>query len=63
MEVIIHQDIGVQFCMEEIQTRGKDLKKSNPVGITTENRLLLISPTGYMIPGAGVLDADRSCHD
>ena len=60
--MVAHKNIGMHLNVIEIYTLGKNLQKFTPVIIVAKDFSLLVPATRNVVPGTGVLYAERSGH-
>lgn len=61
--MVVHEAVGVAYPMVSFIDVGKDSEKSLAVLVVFEDGLFVVLPGGDVIHGAGVFDAQGSCHD
>jgi hypothetical protein len=62
MKVVGHEDIAVELDGVYREGLAEDLKETLAVGVVLIEVFLFITPTGDVVEGAGILDAEKSGH-
>ena len=62
MKVIRHEHEHSHAPGESLRGPAEKDEKRLAIGVAEEDRLLLVAPRGHVIDGAGILNANRSCH-
>jgi hypothetical protein len=57
MEMIVHENIGVELDRVDVQGFGENPQKCLPVVIFLEDVPPLVTSTGYMVNSPGILNA------
>ncbi len=63
MEMIPHQDIAVQSDIVNIYGSGKKIEKGESIDIIDKDLPAPIATMHHMVKGAGILYAERTCHE
>ena len=62
MEVIAHEDPGVQLPAEQLDGAAQQAQEFAPVLVVDENLTSLVSTRGHVPEGAGMIEAEGSAH-
>src|SRR5258708_40176795 len=62
MEVIGHQDPGGEAPAEAVDDFAEEGEKGLAIGVGAEDGFALVATRGEVIDGAGILNANRTCH-
>jgi ATP-dependent protease HslVU (ClpYQ) peptidase subunit len=61
--VVGHEAVGVAYPAIAFGNVLECVQKIETICIVSENRLLLVTPRGYVIDGSGVFDAEGTGHE